>query len=146
MADLTHLDGKTLQAFTDHDIADFLKDLLDIRKDSPVGVKSLKTILDNVPDAGHLKQNQVLAIGLMAADDTVHGKSLIDAVQKAAGSIDDILLSQHTLFTDISKDLQETITTLLETQGKSLDSIDGAALLDIFADVDKELPGTKTGA
>ncbi|MFB6989022.1 MULTISPECIES: type VII secretion system-associated protein [unclassified Streptomyces] len=146
MADLTHLDGKTLKTFTDHDVAEFIKALDDIRKDSNAGIKALKSILDGRTDPQHLQQDPALAIGLMGKDDVVHGQSLVTAVKKAAGSVDAVFDSQHTLFKHIELDLQETIAKLLDTQGKSLESIDGASLLDIFSDVDKELgPTTKTG-
>ncbi|MFD7530759.1 MULTISPECIES: type VII secretion system-associated protein [unclassified Streptomyces] len=147
MADLTHLDGKTLKAFAEHDITDFQTALDKIRKDDPNGLKALKSILDGRTTPGTLQQDPALAIGLMGTDDSVHGQSLVAAVKKAAGSVDEIFESQQTLFKHIKSDLLTTIEKLLSTQGKSLESIDGAALLDIFSDVDKELsPTTKTGA
>ncbi|MEV6160700.1 type VII secretion system-associated protein [Streptomyces sp. NPDC052052] len=145
MADLTHLDGKTLQTFTDQDVADFIKALDDIRKDNPAGVKALKSILDRRTDRDHLQQDPALALGLMLASDSdVQGQELVAAVKKAAESVDGIFESQQTLFKHIDLDLRESIKTLLDTQGKSLESIDGAALLDIFSDVDQELGPTTT--
>ncbi|MGH1554379.1 type VII secretion system-associated protein [Streptomyces sp. L7] len=45
LADLTHLDSTALKNFKNTDIADFISDLLDIRKDNPAGVRSLKNLL-----------------------------------------------------------------------------------------------------
>jgi hypothetical protein len=142
MADLTHLDATGLQSFLDGDVAEFIKDLKNIRLDDNNQVQALKSILDGRNTADTLQENPVLAIGLMTGDDTVHGKTLVDKVKTAAQSIDDVFVAQGTLFKDVDRDLQETITSLLKTQGSSLASIDGEKILDIFSDVNSDLSDT----
>ncbi|MFF7361761.1 type VII secretion system-associated protein [Streptomyces sp. NPDC008125] len=145
MADLTHLDSAGLQRFKDNDIADFIADLKAIGKDE-AGVRALHSIVKGITTPEHIDENPVLAIGLMAGDETVSGSSLVTVVKTAAEAIDEIFDAQSTLFGDIDRDLGETIRTLLKTQGASLTSIDGEKLLDIFSDVDTDLGGGSTEA
>lgn len=144
MADLTHLDGPALQAFLDGDLHDFTTALTAIRKDDPNGVRSLKGLLDGETTADTLQEAKFLAIGAMAADDTVHGAALLKQLTASAQAVDTVFDKQGKLFKDIEADLRQTIKTLLKTQGTSLDSIDGAKLLDIFSDLDADMgdPGT----
>jgi len=44
MADLTHLDATALKNFKNTDVADFITDLVNIRKDN-AGVRSLKNLI-----------------------------------------------------------------------------------------------------
>ncbi|MFD3944801.1 type VII secretion system-associated protein [Streptomyces sp. NPDC058579] len=142
MPDLTHLDSATLRTFADQDLAAFLTALAAIRKDSQgTEIRALKSILDGRTYPNTLQQNPVLGIGLMAADDAVHGLSLIANVRKAAESVDNVFADQEDLFEDIDRNLRETLRTLLNTQGSSLMSIDAAEFLDVFADVDDSLGG-----
>ncbi|TXC99886.1 type VII secretion system-associated protein [Streptomyces sp. ISID311] len=147
MPDLTHLDAHAVQTFIDNDVSDFMSALEKIRKDDPGGVRALKSILDGTATVDTLDENQILAIGLMAGDDSLHGQNLIKAVQTVATSVDEILATQGTLFKDIDRDLRRTVKTLLDTQGSSLASIDGEKLLDVFSNVDSDLgaSGKSTG-
>ncbi|GHH80313.1 hypothetical protein GCM10018793_35210 [Streptomyces sulfonofaciens] len=150
MADLTHLDSHAITQFKQNDLADFLRDLDAIRNDDPAGVKSLKSVLAGLLVTGSTfgEVSSPLVIGLMAGDDTVSGQSLNSKTKDAAQGVDDILVSQKTLFKDIDEDLQETIDTLLKDQSGGLAAIDGAKLLDIFSDVDGDLTdgsGSSTG-
>ncbi|MFB7054891.1 type VII secretion system-associated protein [Streptomyces vinaceus] len=140
MPDFTHLDSASLTAFADHDLASFISALTAIRKDAEgSGIQALKSILDGRTTPETLQQNSVLAIGLMAGGDQVHGQSLIAAIKAAAESVDTVLGDQQDLFKDIDRDLRDTIRTLLATQGSSLNSISAADFLDAFADVDQGL-------
>ncbi|MFE6904678.1 type VII secretion system-associated protein [Streptomyces sp. NPDC057717] len=143
---LTQLDTQALKSFIQNDLTDFLRDLDTIRKDDPSGVQALYSILAgrNTPDT--LGENLILGIGLMAGDDNVFGQSLISKIKDSGQGIDDIFVSQKTLFKDIESDLQDTIDTLLKDQKGSLASIDGAKLLDIFSDVDGDLSGGDSGS
>ncbi|MFF3334497.1 type VII secretion system-associated protein [Streptomyces sp. NPDC002888] len=141
MADLTHLNAEELQTFLTTEVAEFVRELKAIRNDRSDGARALRTLTEGYTTADTLDQNQVLAIGALAADETVHGKSLVEAVTGSAQAIDDILKAQQALFKDIKSDLQTTIKTLLANQGDSLAAIDGEKLLEIFADVDSDLSG-----
>ncbi|MFJ5220807.1 type VII secretion system-associated protein [Streptomyces sp. NPDC088354] len=143
MADLTHLDSQKLKAFREGDLAAFITDLKNISADDPNGVLSLHSILSGNIPAAHLGENPILAIGLMAADDTVFGQTLIASTKKSATSINDILAKQEILFRDIDNNLGETITKLLKTQGGSLESISAEDMLDIWSDVDDDLEGSE---
>ncbi|MFJ3667470.1 type VII secretion system-associated protein [Streptomyces sp. NPDC090106] len=139
MADLTHLNATELQYLLDHEVAEFVKELKDVREDDSDGARALRTLLEGYTTPDTLDQNQVLAIGTMAADNTTHGQSLVEAVIESVQAIDDILAAQQVLFKDIEGDLGTTIDTLLAKQGDSLAAIDGEKLLDIFGDVDEDL-------
>ncbi|WP_299531512.1 type VII secretion system-associated protein [uncultured Streptomyces sp.] len=143
MADLTHLDSQSLQRFRDIDIADFMADLKAITKDE-AGVRALHSLVKGITTSDHIDENPILAIGLMANGEEVAGAGLVTAVKTSAEAIDGVFDAQSTLFKDIDRDLGETIRTLLKTQGTSLTSIDGEALLDIFSDVDSDIGGGST--
>lgn len=145
MTDLTRLDAKALQAFIDNDVAGFRKELEDIRKDTPE-IPALKSLIQGYTTPGHLMENPVLAIGLLGADDAVHGKTLTAGVSNEAKAIDDVLAAQSLLFKHMKRDLQETIKTLLKNQDASLEAIGGEKLLDIFSDVDGDLSGGGAGS
>lgn len=142
MADLTHLDGAALKRFLDNDLDDFVEALKAIRKDSTAdsgGVRALKSIVDGRTTPDTLQQSQALTIGTLGTDDSTHGKTLLTAVTDAAGTVDTVFGSQQNLFGDISRDLKQTITTLLDAQGSSLHSIGAEQLLDVFSDVGDDL-------
>ncbi|MEU9347620.1 type VII secretion system-associated protein [Streptomyces sp. NPDC048278] len=144
MADLTHLDSTALKNFKNNDVADFISDLLEIRKDK-AGIRSLKNLLAETGDDSASGAAKILRIGLMNGGDSkdpVGGSTLVEALKTQAGGLDKILKGQKTLFDDIDDALDETITTLLKTQGDSLTSIDGEKLLDIFDTVDGDMSGT----
>ncbi|MFG2956508.1 type VII secretion system-associated protein [Streptomyces sp. NPDC048291] len=144
MADLTHLDSTALKNFKNNDVADFISDLLEIRKDK-AGIRSLKNLLAETGDDSASGAAKILRIGLMNGGDSkdpVGGSTLVEALKTQAGALDKILKGQKTLFDDIDDALDETITTLLKTQGDSLTSIDGEKLLDIFDTVDGDMSGT----
>ncbi|WP_432132933.1 type VII secretion system-associated protein [Streptomyces tendae] len=139
MADLTHLDSQSLARFKKGELADFIRDLAKIREND-AGVLGLKSILAGLMiDGSESGLLPPLAIGLMGGDDTVYGATLIKTVQGSAKGIDDIFVSQKTIFDDIDSALQETLDKLLKNQGGSLETVDGAKFLDIFTDVADDL-------
>ncbi|MFI6408972.1 type VII secretion system-associated protein [Streptomyces sp. NPDC050548] len=143
MADLTHLDSTALKNFKNTDVADFINDLLAIRKDN-AGVRSLKNLIAETGAGSAQGLAKILRIGLMNGGDSsdpVGGGTLVEALKTQATALDKILTDQKTLFDDIDSALDETITKLLKTQGDSLDSIDGEKLLDIFDTVDGDMGG-----
>ncbi|WP_416964404.1 type VII secretion system-associated protein [Streptomyces sp. Agncl-13] len=145
MADLTHLDATALKNFKNTDVADFISDLLEIRKDNPAGVRSLKNLIAETGAGSAQGLAKILRIGLMNGGDSsdpVGGGTLVEALKTQATALDKILTGQKTLFDDIDDALDETITTLLKTQGDSLDKIDGEKLLDIFDTVDGDMSGS----
>lgn len=138
--DLTHLDAGTLQAFLNDQVANFRETLRKIRRDDEEGT-ALKSMLDGITTAETIQQNPFLAIGRMATNQEVGGSGLVKIVQDQAGSIDGVLDFQQRLFDDIDSNVQETIDTLLHTQGSSLEAIEGADLLDVFGEVEDTLSG-----
>ncbi|MFG2372890.1 type VII secretion system-associated protein [Streptomyces sp. NPDC048504] len=144
MADLTHLDSTALKNFKNTDVADFITDLVNIRKDN-AGVRSLKNLIAETGAGSAQGLAKILRIGLMNGGDSsdpVGGSTLVEALKTQATALDKILTGQKTLFDDIDDALDETITTLLKTQGDSLTSIDGEKLLDIFDTVDGDMSGS----
>lgn len=144
MADLTHLDSTALKNFKNTDVADFITDLVNIRKDN-AGVRSLKNLIAETGAGSAQGLAKILRIGLMNGGDSsdpVGGSTLVEALKTQSTALDKILTDQKTLFDDIDSALDETITTLLKTQGDSLDSIDGEKLLDIFDTVDGDMSGS----
>ncbi|MEH0422062.1 type VII secretion system-associated protein [Streptomyces sp. B21-083] len=141
MADLTRLDAASLDTFRKHALAEFITDLKAIMKDDTNGVRSLHSVAKGLLPADYYGENAVLGIGLMSGDDTVYGKTLLGSVLASATSIDGILDAQGDLFGDIDDNLETTISTLLKTQGTTLEGINGEKLLDIWSDIDRDLAG-----
>jgi len=144
MADLTHLDSTALKNFKNNDVGDFITDLLNIRKDN-AGVRSLKNLVAETGAGSASGNAKMLRIGLMGGgdkEDPTGGSALIEALKTQGGALDGIFKSHKVLFEDIESALEETITTLLKTQGDSLTSIDGEKLMDIFDTVDDDMSGT----
>ncbi|MDQ0790858.1 type VII secretion system-associated protein [Streptomyces sp. B3I8] len=143
MTDLTHLDSTALKNFKNQDVGGFRTDLKNIREDA-AGVKSLKNTITNNGDDS-IEKKSILRIGMMGGGDNTDalgGGALLTSLTKKATGLDNIFVSQGTLFGDIDSALDDTITTLLKTQGDSLTSIDGEKLLDIFGTVDDDMSGT----
>lgn len=148
MPDLTHLDSQALKSFRENDVAGFIGDLDKIQKDDPAGVQAVKSIAEGrtTPEtfwyagsSGH----PPVAIGLMGAEDSVHGQTLLKSIMSAAVSAAGILDSQQTLFSEIDRNLGETIDTLLKNQDDNLRAVSAEKMLDVFADVDL---GTTSGS
>ncbi|MDJ1134911.1 type VII secretion system-associated protein [Streptomyces iconiensis] len=135
----TQLNKEWLQKFKDHDIAGFRKKLKEIAEDGtgdPVipAMKSLKGDDGTIPGLP-FGTPVPLAIGNMAAEGTgTHGDAVNKAVVEMVTALDGIITSHTELFKDIDSALEETIDSLVKTQGKSLDAIDGQKLYDIFED------------
>ncbi|MGW0812780.1 type VII secretion system-associated protein [Streptomyces viridiviolaceus] len=144
MGNLSHLDGKSLQTFIDNDIKDFLTKTEEIRRDRDTGdakfpVRALKSLVDGETTPETIGQNQILALGPMANDDTTHGKSLIEAVKGAAKSIDEILERQQRIFRDIDRDFRQTLKLMGSTQNDNLSEIKGDKMLELLEDVDNDM-------
>lgn len=147
MGNLSHLDGKSLQTFVDHDIKDFLTKTEEIRRDKDAGggnhpVRSLKSLIDGESTPETIGQNQFLALGPMVGDDLSHGKGLIAAVTASAKSIDEILERQQRIFNDIDRDFRQTLKLMGSTQSDNITEIDGEKLLELFEDVDNDMSPT----
>ncbi|MFF0478486.1 type VII secretion system-associated protein [Streptomyces sp. NPDC004284] len=144
MGNLSHLDGQSLQTFVDHDIKDFLTKTEEIRRDKDSGdatypIRALRSLVDGETTPETIGQNQVLALGPMAGDDTTHGKSLIEAVKGAAKSIDEILERQQRLFRDIDRDFRQTLKLMGSAQSDNLTEINAEKMLELFEDVDNDM-------
>jgi hypothetical protein len=139
---LTELDSKALTSFADNDVSDFIAELGHIRQTGKNGVRSLNDILSGRTTPQTVGENQTLAIGRMATDDTVNGQSLIQKVQDGAKAIDGVFVAQKTLFGDIHTELHNTIKAMLKKQDVNLDAIGGQQMLDLFSDVDSDLSGS----
>jgi hypothetical protein len=146
VADLTQLNADTLKKFNDNDVADFITDLNNIRHDDPNGGMALKSLIEGRETAANPSANSFLTIGGMTSDDTVFGSSLLKALTGAASAVDGVFTTQQTLFGDIHTDLGTVISTLLNTQGSNLGSIDGQKFLDPFTTVDGDLSGANSSS
>ncbi|MFI1727862.1 type VII secretion system-associated protein [Streptomyces acidicola] len=88
------------------------------------------------------------AIGFMAGDNSslLSSAHLLDSVNGMIDQVDGILKSQVRLFADIEDGLEDTIHTLLKTQGGNLEKIDGEKMVDVFVDVDDDLSSMTGGS
>ncbi|MBM9624503.1 type VII secretion system-associated protein [Streptomyces zhihengii] len=152
MPDLTHLDSQALRTFRENDVAGFISNLDKIQKDDPAGVQAVKSIAEGrtTPDTlwyAGTSSHPPVAIGLMGAEDTVHGQTLLKSIMTAASSVAGILDTQQKLFANIDRNLGETVDTLLKNQGDTLESIGAEKMLDAFADTGRSaVTGQPTGS
>ncbi|MEW1695179.1 type VII secretion system-associated protein [Streptomyces sp. NPDC093249] len=137
----TQLDKAWIQRFKDDDIGTFRKLLTAVTTDSTDPVVLSTSTLNG--GKGVLEGHRVgellpLAIGALATDAVTNGQHVNDSVKTMVATLDAILLKHVELFKDIDSALKETIESLFETQGKTLDVIEGQKLYDIFDDEDVE--------
>src|SRR6476661_3209382 len=126
MPNLTHLDSQALKTFRENDLAGFISDLDKVQKDDPAGVQAVKSIAEGrtTPDTlwyAGTSAHPPVAIGLMGAEDSVHGQTLLKSIMTATTSVAGILDTQQKLFANIDRNLGETIETLLKNQGDTLE-------------------------
>ncbi|MGW1718132.1 type VII secretion system-associated protein [Streptomyces sp. NPDC002156] len=88
------------------------------------------------------------AIGGMEGDASVllSSSHLIGSVTEMIGQVEEILKLQIRLFADIEDGLEDTVHSLLKTQGSNLGSINGEKQADAFIDVDDDLSTMNGGA
>ncbi|NSC24349.1 type VII secretion system-associated protein [Streptomyces albus subsp. chlorinus] len=138
----TQLNKEWIQNFKDHDLAGFRDRLKEIAEDGPGDptVPAMKTLSNKDAPIRELPVGTPvpLAIGNLAQDAMTHGDKVNSAVVDMVKTLDGIISSHLELFEDIDSALAETIKTLFDTQGQSLDAIDGQKLYDIFEDEDVE--------
>ncbi|MFJ2261089.1 type VII secretion system-associated protein [Streptomyces sp. NPDC087844] len=142
MADLTHLDAGSVTQFADNELQTFLGDIRKMRHDTSdePPVEALFTIYS----ALSATPNKQLAIGPMGAAGTVHGDALRTNLVSLADTVDGVFVKQQKLFGDMDMDLRDTVTTLLNTSGASLQSINGSRFISALADVGQDLGGSTT--
>ncbi|GAB2915332.1 MULTISPECIES: type VII secretion system-associated protein [Streptomyces] len=140
MADLTHLDAGQLTSFADHELTTFSGDLTKIRNDTAdqPPVESLFTLHSVLSATPHRQ----LAIGPMGAAGTVHGDALRTNLVALARNIDRVFVKQKKLFQDMDRDLRDTVTTLLNTSGSSLQAVSADRFISSMADVGRDIGGT----
>jgi hypothetical protein len=144
----TQLDKAWIENFRNIDIADFKKLLKEVSQNStgdPVvpSMAALKGEDDGVPGLP-FGTPVPLAIGNLASDVGTHGQAVSKSVMEMVTLLDGIIKSHLTLFDDIDSALEETIQTLFQTQGESLDAVEGQQLIDIFEDVEADLTTAPT--
>jgi hypothetical protein len=137
MADLTKLDSKALQAFIDNDVTNFIADIAAMR----AAGQSPPALYDYGANPGPL-----LLMGQMGADDATGGKAVLANAQSAAKAVDQVFNKHKTAFTDLKRELETVITTMLKTQGDSLATVDGQKFLTAIGNYDFDLSGSTAGA
>ncbi|MEU1518966.1 type VII secretion system-associated protein [Streptomyces sp. NPDC005811] len=142
MADLTHLDATSLTQFADNEVQTVIDELKKIRLDTAdtPPVQSLYTISSTLSSA----PNKQLTLGPMGATATVHGDELKTNLVALATAIDKVYVKHRELFGDMDTNLRDTVRTLLNTSGASLDSINSEKFISAMADVGQDLGGSTT--
>ncbi|MCL6675203.1 MULTISPECIES: type VII secretion system-associated protein [Streptomyces] len=142
MADLTHLDSASLIQFADNEVQTFIADIKKMRQDTAdtPSVEALFTLSSTLSSA----PNKQLTIGQMGATGTVHGDSLRTNMVALATAIDKVFVKHQDLFRDMDTDIRDTVRTLLNTAGTSLDSISSDRFISAMADVGQDLGGHST--
>jgi hypothetical protein len=142
MADLTHLDATSLTQFADNEVQTIVAELKKIRQDTAdtPPVQALYTIASTLSSA----PNKQLTIGQMGATTTVHGDSLRTSLVDLATAIDKVYVKHRELFDDMDTNIRDTVRTLLNTSGASLESINSQQFISALADVGQDLGGSTT--
>ncbi|NJQ06536.1 type VII secretion system-associated protein [Streptomyces lonarensis] len=132
-----------LQSFLENEVDTVKKKIKEILSGNGAEPMSVLAGRDRPEDTDMADRQRPLALGLMVSGNGP-GTEVNNSIKTVAGAVDDILDHQLTLFTQIISNLESTIEELLTEQGKSLEDIDGQALLDVFSDVETELTGDYT--
>ncbi|MEU3521807.1 type VII secretion system-associated protein [Streptomyces sp. NPDC006654] len=136
MTDLTKLNAPALQAFIDHDVAQFARDISDLRTSND----SRRSLYDTA------NASDVFVLGNLAGDSDTAAKNVVTNTVAAAKAIDGVLNRHSTAFADLDRNLRSVITTMLKTQGKSLQDVDGQKFLTAIKDYDGDMYGSGGGA
>ncbi|GLY86788.1 type VII secretion system-associated protein [Actinoallomurus iriomotensis] len=149
MADKTKLalDKTGLKSFVDNQIVPFANSLDKIaNQDSDEGVT-----MDSLLGKGKITEGEKeifkvqhpLSIGQLANDDSrTHGKAVVAAITDTAQSISDVYVKQIKLFNDLHRNLDTTITKLMDGQHDNLEKIDGKIFLDSLGTLPGDFQGT----
>ncbi|MFJ4895958.1 type VII secretion system-associated protein [Streptomyces sp. NPDC088788] len=151
-SDKVVLDKGWMKNFIDTEIEDFRTAIDKISKDGRYegnhwNEHNDSYDIEDVRAVGNLSKygnvdadNQVpLALGALVGKDGM-GADLVKAVLDAAKQLNDVVLDQKKLFDDIEDALRETMDTLLNTEGESLDKIDGDKFItSVFEDVSDDI-------
>lgn len=132
MTDLTKLNAPVLQSFIDNDVAQFRNDIVALRTSND----SRRSLYDTA------NASDVFALGNLAGDSDTAGKNVVSNTVAAAKAIDAVLNRHSTAFVDLDRNLRDVITTMLKTQGKSLQDVDGQKFLTAIKDYDGDMYGS----
>ncbi|HEY5834687.1 type VII secretion system-associated protein [Streptomyces sp.] len=132
--DLTALDAPALTAFINNEVAPFQLQIVDLRT-------SHGEILSLYDLAG---TPQPLLIGQMATDGDTSGKDVVAHLVAAAKAIDTVLNKHQTAFSDLKRELEEVIRTMLKTQGDSLAEVEGQKFLTAIGDYNTDIGGSSS--
>lgn len=130
MADLSHLDKKSIQSFIDGDLATFIEDLKQILE----GDTSMRALGDGVTtkySVGAISAGKPIMMGLIDEEDLTSGASFTESLAGNIEAVVNILLGQQDNFYEIDEGLRATIKELFKTQGDNLGDIDA----DKFSEV-----------
>ncbi|GAA4496941.1 hypothetical protein GCM10023191_039690 [Actinoallomurus oryzae] len=141
------LDKAGLKSFIDNQIVPFANSLDKVaNQDNDEGV-TMDSLLGNgkIPEHENeiFKIQHPLSVGQLATDDSrTHGKAVVSKITDVAQSISDIYVKQIKLFNDLHRNLDTTITKLMDGQHDNLTKIDGKIFLDGLGTLPGDFQGT----
>lgn len=135
-SNLTKLDGPALQNFIDHDLADFVARIKELR--APGGTPL--AMYDIASASG-----RPLILGNMEGDDNTGGKSVVSNTKTAAGAIDDVLGKHEAAFTQLGSELHGIITKTLNAKGENLTAIESQKFLSSISGYETNMGDTGAG-
>lgn len=147
------LNKEWMKKFIDEDITDFQSAIDKISKDGPshwfgsrMDGKDVQSVLTfgNERDDIESENSKPLALGVLATKDGIAG-DLIKAVMARAKDLSAIITDQKKLFDDIEDNLRETMSTLMTTEGDSLEKIAGDKFMTSFEDVVDDVADSMAG-
>jgi hypothetical protein len=150
MAENTHkltMDKAGLRSFVDNQIVPFgntLDKIAHVDTDEGVTVGTLVG-KGKVTGSDHeiFKTQRPLTIGQLANEESrTNGKGVVGQINKVADSISTIFVAQIKLFGDLHRNLDSTITKLLDGQHENLVKIDGKSFMDGLGTVPGDFQGT----
>lgn len=122
MADFSHTDKQSVQAFIDGDLASFIGDLKKILEGDP----SMLEMEEGRYDEDHvtaIERGKPLMMGVIDRDDLTSGTSLTDSLSTSISTVVDVLTAQQDTFNEIDEGLRTTLHELFKTQGDNLGNI-----------------------
>ncbi|MEU9453142.1 type VII secretion system-associated protein [Streptomyces sp. NPDC048277] len=133
MADFSHLDKQSIQAFIHGDLATFIGDLKKILAGDP----SMRDIADGVTtkyNVGAISEAKPLMMGLIDTNDLVSGATFTDSLATNIKTVVSTLEAQQETFDEIDEGLRTTLEELFKAQGDNLGSIEADKFSEVLTE------------
>ncbi|MFJ8027538.1 type VII secretion system-associated protein [Streptomyces sp. NPDC096311] len=134
MADFSHLDKQSVQAFIDGDLATFIGDLKHIVEKGDPSIRDLADGVTTSDTVLGIHPGQPLMMGLIGDDDLVGGALFVKSLATNLQTTLNVLEAQQDTFDEINEGLVTTLKELFKTQDDNLGTIGADEFSGVLTD------------